>query len=79
MPNMARPIGRLRKHVRDTFDAITREELPQRLRELVEKSRYAEPVTAPHNKEGASERRSLKVQWLASKQVSLLSDRQTLI
>jgi len=40
------PIGRLRQHVRARFDAITSEELPQDMRELVEKLRQAEAVHA---------------------------------
>ena len=42
-----RPFGRLRKHVRAPFDAITREELPQDMRELIERLRQAEPVKSP--------------------------------
>jgi len=38
------PIGRLSEQVRAPFDAITREELPQNVRELVEKLRQAEPI-----------------------------------
>src|SRR5262252_2304704 len=38
------PIGRLRKHVRARFDAITSEELPQDMRELAEKLLQADPV-----------------------------------
>jgi hypothetical protein len=41
------PIGRLRKHVRARFDAITNEELPQEMRDLVEKLRQAELVKPP--------------------------------
>jgi hypothetical protein len=43
------PIGRLRKQVRALFDVITREELPQNVRELVEKLRQVEPVKPPLN------------------------------
>ena len=43
------PIGRLRKHVRAPFDAITHEELPEYLRELVEQLRQAEPVKSALN------------------------------
>jgi hypothetical protein len=50
MADKARPIGRLRKPVRATLDAITREELPVHLRELVEKLRQREPVRVPRNK-----------------------------
>jgi len=42
-----RPFGRLRKHVRAPFDAITLEELPRDVRELIEKLRQAEPVKSP--------------------------------
>jgi hypothetical protein len=41
------PVGRLRKHVRAHFDEITSEELPQDMRELVEKLRQAEQVKPP--------------------------------
>jgi hypothetical protein len=44
-----RPIGCLRKQVRALFDAITREELPQNVRELVENCGQAEPVKPPLN------------------------------
>jgi hypothetical protein len=56
MPNKACPIGRLRKHVRATYDGITREELPEHLRELVEKLRQAESVKAPLKKRKPSPR-----------------------
>jgi hypothetical protein len=49
MRNEPRPIGRLRNHARAPFDAITREELPEHLRELIEKLRQAEPVKSPLN------------------------------
>jgi hypothetical protein len=42
-----RPFGRLRKHVRAPFDTITLEELPQDMRELIEKLRQAEPAKSP--------------------------------
>ena len=42
-----RPFGRLRKHVRAPFDTFTLEELPQDMRELIEKLRQAEPAKSP--------------------------------
>ena len=48
MPNdEPHPIGRLRRHARAPFDAITREELPQDMRQLVKRLREAEPVKSP--------------------------------
>jgi hypothetical protein len=44
-----RPIGRLSKHVRALFDAVTREELPQAMRQLVDKLQQAEPVKPPRD------------------------------
>jgi hypothetical protein len=47
--NELHPIGRLRRHTRARFDAITRETLPELMRDLVEKLRQAEPVKSPLN------------------------------
>jgi len=55
--NVPRPIGRLRKHARATFDAIAREELPQNIRELVEKLRQAELAKVPLDHEKAPRRK----------------------
>jgi hypothetical protein len=47
--NELHPIGRLRRHPRARFDAITRETLPEHMRDLVEKLRQAEPAKSPLN------------------------------
>jgi hypothetical protein len=47
--NELRPIGRLRRHARASFDAITRESPPEHMRDLIEKLRQTEPVKPPLN------------------------------
>ena len=47
--NELHPIGRLRRHTRARFDAITQESLPEHMRDLVDKLRQAEPVKSPLN------------------------------
>jgi hypothetical protein len=42
-----RPIGRVRYEVRAAVDTITREGLPERIRELLEKLQRVEPVESP--------------------------------
>jgi hypothetical protein len=54
--NVPRPIGRLRI-ARATFDAIAREELPQNIRELIEKLRQAELAKVPLDHEKAPRRK----------------------
>jgi len=49
--NEPHSIGLLPKHARAPFDAITRQELSQHLREVIVKLRQAEPVKSPPNAE----------------------------